>query len=469
MYHTLKQLPFRTALALTVVAALAAGCGGNVTPSSPNTPDFGNAAFGTQGTSAIWGQLVGGGGSALSTASFGAVPAASAMGGVQVSVQGTGVTTTTNGAGQFLLNGVPNGTVVLQFSGGGTSASLTLNGVGNLQLIQITVQVQTNSATVINQNIEALDEFEGTVIDIDAATLSFTLDDGTTVVTNDTTWWDSGGDIASFGALMTAFGAGATIHAEGRVFTFEGALLATVVKLESAEVAGDVSLLTLSFDPDKWSLGWVDNGNQGQGNSAIQARIANGPFASVLPSSIEMEGPDGTVTPFGWELEPGERFEAKFTKSQAISVATSVPAGESVEITVRGTLFDGTPFELTGLVQISDDDDDDTGDDTGDDSNSLDAAVAAQAIADIQVAIDYIDGLVAASEMSANNAKPLITKLESAIAALAKLNGTPAVNKLEAFLNDLDQSQKTGKIDGDDADYLEQLIEDVIDLIEGDD
>ncbi|MGD8328934.1 MAG: hypothetical protein PVJ49_05820 [Acidobacteriota bacterium] len=468
MIHILKQLPYRSALALTIVAALAAGCGGNVTPTSPNTPDFGNASFGTQGTSAIWGQLVGGGGGAFSSAAFDAAPVASGMGGVQVSVQGTGVTTTTNGAGQFLLNGVPNGSIVLQFSGGGTNATLTLNGVGNLQLIQITVQVDSTTATVVKQNIEDLQEFDGEIADIDAALSSFTLADGTTVLTGDATWWDSGGDIGSYAALMTAFAAGVALHAEGRLYTTpEGALLATVVKVESAAASLDVAAFTLSFDPDKWSLGWVDNGNEGQGNSAIEARIANGPFASILPSSIEMEGPDGTVTPFDWEIEPGQRFEAKFTKSQVISVATSTPAGESVEITVRGTLFDGTPFELTASVQITDDDDDDTSDD--DDNGSLDAAVAAQAIADIQVAIDYIDGLVDASEMTANNAKALVTKLESAIGSLAKLNGTPAVNKLEAFLNDLDQSLKTGKIDEDDADYLEQLIEDVIDLIEGGD
>ena len=83
--------------------------------------------------------------------------------------------------------------------------------------------------------------------------------------------------------------------------------------------------------------------------------------------------------------------------------------------------------------------------------------------------IDYINGLVDAGTMVANNAKPLITKLESAIGSLEKLNGTPAVNQLEAFLNSLEAAEKTGKIPSDDAEYIEELVEDIIDLIEDDD
>jgi len=319
----------------------------------------------------------------------------------------------------------------------------------------------------VQQSRDDLDEFAGAVDSIDSTLLSFTLADGTGILTDATTWWDTGGDFLSFAQFAAAFGAGAAIRAEGRmVLTPEGFLLATAVKAETEEL--DVEDFRLSFNPDKWSLGWVDNGGTGTGNSAVEARISHGPFADILFSSIEMEGPDGVVTPFASEIEPGERFEAKFTKAQVISIATSVAAGATVDITVRGTLIDGTPWELSAPVEISAaDDDDDTDDDDG--KNDVTPAAAAQAIADIQVVIDYLNGLVAAGDMAANDAKPLINKLDSAIASLQKLNGNPAVNQLESFLNQLDSSAKTGKISEDDADFVEELVENIIDLIEGDD
>ena len=140
-----------------------------------------------------------------------------------------------------------------------------------------------------------------------------------------------------------------------------------------------------------------------------------------------------------------------------LSVAASMPAGSMVEVMVRGTLVDGTPWELKATIEISDDDDDDDEDDDDDGKNTVDPAVAAQAIADLQGVIDYIDGLVAAGTMDANAAKPLITKLQSAIASLQKLNGNPAVNNLESFLNQLESSEKTGKILEVDAEYIEDL------------
>jgi hypothetical protein len=384
--------------------------------------------------------------------------------GVQVSINGTNISTFTNGNGDFLLAGVPNGTVVLHFSGVGINADLVVQGVGANQLIQITVQVGSTSVQVINETRNKTDEFEGGVLALAPTVGSFTLADGRTFLTDIYTWWDTGGDAISFPLLRALVDTGAAVKLEGRfVVTPEGELLAIVVKAEAEDP--DVEDLRLVFSRAKWSLGWVDNGSSGSGSSAIEARIIGGPFAHILASSVEMEGPDGIVLPFATAVEVGERFEAKFTKAQAISVAASMPAGSLVEVTVRGTLVDGTPWVLTATIEISDDDDDDDDDDG---KNTVDPAVAAQAIADIQVVINYINGLVAAGTMDANDATPLITKLQSAIASLEKLNGNPAVNNLESFLNQLESSEKTGKISEDDADFIEVLVEDIIDLVEGD-
>jgi len=469
MSHSSNRNLHRSFFATVVVALLfVAGCGGSVSPTAPPVPEPLTAAAASSGSqsAAISGQIVGGGSSASS--SLGAMPGASAMGGIQVTIEGTSAAATTDGDGKFLLVGVPSGNIVLHISGGGTSANLTVQGVGSNQFIQITIQVQPGSASVVQQSRSDLDWFEGTVDAIDPALLAFTLADSTVILTDISTYWDTGGDIGSFAALAAAFNAGSVVHVQGRMVpTLEGLLLATIVKAQSEDL--DVEDFRLSFNPDKWSLGWVDNGGTGTGSSAVEARISDGPFGDILFSSIEMEGPDGVVMPFGSEIEPGERFEAKFTKAQVISIATSIAAGDIVDITVRGILIDLTPWELTAPVEISaaDDEDDDTDDDDG--KNDVTPAVAAQAIADIQVVIDYLNGLVAAGDMAANDAKPLINKLDSAIASLQKLNGNPAVNQLESFLNQLDSSAKTGKISEDDADFVEELVEEIIDLIEGDD
>jgi hypothetical protein len=446
-------------VAVVAVAALfAAGCGGDASPTAPSTPPpVSGGSFGSQ-SAAISGQLVGGGGGSASS-SFGATPGTAAMAGVQVSIQGTNSSTTTDDDGNFVLVGVPNGRVVLHISGGGTNANLTLNGVGAHQLIQIVIQVQATSATVVQQSVGELDEFEGDVDSVDAAVFGFTLTDGTTILTDLATWWDTGGDFFDYPTFAAQFNLGTAIHVEGLlVAAADGSLVATVIKAEGLDVAD----FRLEFNRDKWSLGWVDNGSSGSGSSSIEAQIEGGPFFNIDPATVQMTGPDGAVTPFATEVEP-DRFEARFTKAQAISIATSVAAGDTVEVVVSGTLFDGTLWEVSAVIEITEDDDDDDDDDGG---GTLDAVVAAQAIGDLEAVIDYINGLVADGDMAANNAKPLVTKLEAAIRSLEKLNGTPAVNQLGAFLNQLDAAEKTGKIESEDAEIIEEMVEDVIDLLE---
>jgi hypothetical protein len=448
-------------MALGAMAMIVAGCGGEASPTAAELPVAGGSVFGTQSTSAISGQLVGGG-SALGTASTASGPHAGATGGVQISIDGTALTTTTNGNGHFLLTGVPNGNLMLSIVGNGNNAHLMLQGVGANQLVTITIQVQGSSASVVAENRDLLDEFEGTVAEIAPTLLAFELDGGPLILTDGNTWWDTGGDLGSFAELAQAFAGGALIAVEGQLVpTLEGGLLATVVRAEIAEL--NVEDLRLDFNRDRWSLDWIGSGNPGAGNSAIVAEISGGPWFDIVGSSIEMEGPDGTVVPFATGADDGQ-FEARFTRGQAISVASGVPAGNSVEILVRGTLSDGTPFELSELVQIIDDDDGDDEDEDGD--NLLDPEVAAQAIADIELVIAYIQNLVSTGDMAANNAHPLITKLESAIASLTRLQANPARGQLGAFLNQLDAFARTGKIDPEHAAFITEKIELVVETIE---
>jgi hypothetical protein len=461
-------------LPIVMTAALAvAGCSSEASPTAPSLPAAATgAAFGTESTSAISGQLVGGGGDGLAASAAGAAAGVAATSGLQVSIPGTNLSAAADSAGRFLLTGVPNGNIVLHIAGNGSDADLMLQGIAADQLVQITIQLQGSTAAVVAEEREELEEFEGTVVALDPAALGLTLDDGTAIVTDESTWWDTGGDLLSYAELADAFGDGLPIGVEGHlVMTPEGLLLATVIKAEAGEADGEPAIdeLRLAFNRDEWSLGWIGSGSPGNGNSAVVAQIDHGPYADILGSSIEMEGPDGIVVPFATGIE-GSDFEARFTQAQAIGVAAGVPADSDVEIFVRGTLIDGTAWELSSIVRITaDDDDGDDADDDGDDDDGgelLDPDVAAQAIIDVNVVIADIDTLVGLGELAANNAHPLISKLEAAIGSLQRLNGGAAANQLEAFLHQLDAFAKTGKIAADAAADLETSVELILDGID---
>jgi hypothetical protein len=70
---------------------------------------------------------------------------------VVVSVAGTSLSTTADGAGRFKLTGVPSGTVELKFSGGGMQGSVTLTGVKDADQIDVTVTLSTSGAAIQTQ------------------------------------------------------------------------------------------------------------------------------------------------------------------------------------------------------------------------------------------------------------------------------------------------------------------------------
>lgn len=424
------------------------------------------ASFGTESSSAISGQLVGGGGGDFATSSTGATAGVAATSALQVSIPGTNLSAGVDADGRFLLTGVPNGNVVLHIAGEGNDADLMLQGVAANQLVQITIQLQGTSVAVVAEERDELEHFEGMVVALDPAALGLVLDDGTAIVTDESTWWDTGGDLRSYSELADAFGDNLPVAVEGHlVMTPESLLLATVIRAEVEEADEEPAIdeLLLAFNRDTWSLGWIGSGNPGNGNSAVVAQIDHGPYAEILGSTVEMEGPDGIVVPFATGIDGGN-FEARFTRAQAIGIAASTPPDSEVEIFVRGTLVDGTPWELSSVVKITADDDDDGDDDDG--SELLDPDVAAQAIIDVNVVISDIDTLVGLGELAPNNARPLTAKLEAAIGSLQRLNGESASNQLGAFLNQLAAFAKTGKIGADAATGLQTSVELILDAIE---
>ena len=102
----------RRGLGLTLLAAiLASACGSGKAPTEPSTTGtVGGTPVGPSAT--ITGTVQGATGSALTSASSGA-----ALTGVTVSVMGTNLSTSVDGAGRFTLAKVPTGAVQLQLTG----------------------------------------------------------------------------------------------------------------------------------------------------------------------------------------------------------------------------------------------------------------------------------------------------------------------------------------------------------------
>jgi hypothetical protein len=91
-----------------------------------------------------------------------------ASSGLTVTVVGTSITATLSGSGNFVLTGVPSGTIQLHFSGPGVDARITISGV-QPEHIKISITLNGTSATVdsvIRVQMDEAAEVEGVISSI---------------------------------------------------------------------------------------------------------------------------------------------------------------------------------------------------------------------------------------------------------------------------------------------------------------
>jgi len=234
----MRRLP-GVIIALTL--ALAA-CGGT----SPSAPDSTTGAPGTgsggtvKGSAAITGTIVG------------TMP-------TTVAVAGTALTAPVDGAGHFALANVPPGSVQLQLSGGGASATLPLGTVESSQTVDLVVSVTGSSASIDSQvrtGGAAESELEGRVEALPPATASLTFTAaGRLVKTDGSTQFVDGSTARSFSSLAI----GMRVHVKGS--SSGDALLARLVELQNSqadvpvEVNGIVSELGGSASDFQFKIG----------------------------------------------------------------------------------------------------------------------------------------------------------------------------------------------------------------------
>ena len=143
--HLIRSTP-RTAV-LVIVGLMAAACGGNAALSSVGPS---SASSGASITGIVRGTAVTP--SPSRTLSEGTFTTLDSKSGVTISVVGTGISTNADNQGQFTLNNVPSGTVVLNFSAPNSNATVTVQGVGAGDRVQITVTVNGNNAHIDSEH-----------------------------------------------------------------------------------------------------------------------------------------------------------------------------------------------------------------------------------------------------------------------------------------------------------------------------
>lgn len=146
------------AAALCVVAA----CGKSA-PQSPLSPSSASSAS----VPAAGGATVSG----LVTASGGgSVRVSSVSGGLTVTVVGTNLTASVDGAGRFTLQGVPAGNVELQFGGAGVSARVVVGPVAERERLELEIEIHGAGGDVMTAEHVTPDdnaEVEGRISSID--------------------------------------------------------------------------------------------------------------------------------------------------------------------------------------------------------------------------------------------------------------------------------------------------------------
>jgi hypothetical protein len=269
---------------------------------------------------------------------------------VTVSIAGTNISTTTDGQGVFTLNNVPEGTVTLNFTAPGSSATITLTGIGPDDKVQISVTLNGNSAKVDSEHHSSpgndKKEFQGRISSIDAAAKSFQIP-GLTVKTTAATTIRHGNRTFQFSDLKVGD------HVQARGSKDGTTLTATEIKVENdndddededrneAEVEGVVSGSTGTCPAVTFTV----KSTKVTTNSATSFRDGTCADATANGATVEVKGTkqtDGSILATRVDLEKKAPAATTVTLTGFISGSTGTcPAVtftvQSTKVTVNGS------------------------------------------------------------------------------------------------------------------------------------
>jgi hypothetical protein len=327
----------RIILAASIVAVTACGGNASVAPSSVGPSRSSSAGPSISGT-------VSGTGVTATRALDGGAFSLLATSSVTVSIVGTNISTTTDGQGQFTLSNVPTGTVTLNFTAPGASATITLSGIGPDDKVEIAVTLNGNNARVDSEKHSSpgkdKGEFQGRISSIDATAKSFQIP-GMTIKTTSSTVIRHGNRTFQFSDLKV----GDHVQAKG---TRDGTTLtATEIKVENdnedddddqnnneAEVEGVVSGSTGTCPAVTFMVG----SKKVTTNSATSFKDGSCADATANGATVDVKGTrqsDGSILATRVELQKKAPATTTVTLSGVISGSTGTcPA---VTFTVQST------------------------------------------------------------------------------------------------------------------------------------
>jgi len=224
---------------------------------------------------------------------------------LHVTISGTNISSTVDGSGQFRLTGVPPGTVTLQFSGPGVSASITLSGVTAGEQITIDVTLNGTSARLDSENRHKNGgrEIEGHITAVDTSARTITVG-GSVIAVPTTARIHRGGTTMTFANLTVG------VDVEVETMMNGTTLTATDVSIEDddddddrdglTEVSGLVAGLTgqcptITFMVRDRTVTTgantkFENGcDKIKNNVRVEAKGALAPNGALLASSVELD------------------------------------------------------------------------------------------------------------------------------------------------------------------------------------
>ena len=325
----------RIILAASIVAITACGGNASVAPSSVGPSRSSSAGPSISGT-------VSGTGVTATRALDGGAFSLLATSSVTVSIVGTNISTTTDGQGQFTLSNVPTGTVTLNFTAPGSSATITLSGIGPDDKVEIAVTLNGNNARVDSEKHSSpgkdKGEFQGRISSIDATAKSFQIP-GMTIKTTSSTIIRHGNRTFQFSDLKV----GDHVQAKG---TRDGTTLtATEIKVENdnedddddkneAEVEGLVSGSTGTCPAVTFTV----KTTKVTTNSATSFRDGTCADATANGATVEVKGTkqsDGSILATRVELE--KKAPAATTVTLTGFISGSRGTCPAVTFTVQST------------------------------------------------------------------------------------------------------------------------------------
>jgi len=307
-----------------------------------------------------------------STTSFGAI---------QIGVKGTSLYTSPDGNGNFLIENLPIGNIVVEVSVQSDMSDIQIDNVKSGEQIRITVEVQSNNQAVL-ANMERNKKFTG-VLQVQIQPNKWNLDwvdsednvvakiSGDGHDTIQTTSVEIYGPDGIIGNDFLEFDVGSTyfrvifsrkdaiglidepltgweydITVKGTYGDGNGSFVLT----DTIEIIGkmprDSEELSIQVNPTKWNTNWEKS------SGTLMVKFWGDDYDQIDPTTVQMIGPDaGSIIPATSNLTD-DHLIVKFSMKDAISIIPDPTPGDKHIIRITGNPDGSGDFSFEYAVEI---------------------------------------------------------------------------------------------------------------------